>query len=91
MTTIYWTTEYPHADNNETICDYLDNINRLDIIYVDGTYAEGVNAQGDMFAIHAIGDGDHFNHKAEFELIAEGVFKEAPLEEEDSDNNTRKI
>ncbi len=70
MGTIYWSTEDPHADNTTTMCDYLETINMLDITLVDGTYAEGVNAQGEKFAIHASGNGDSFNHKIEFELLS---------------------
>ena len=69
MENIYWTTEEPHADNNTTMCDYLETINMLDITMVDGTYAEGVNAKGERFGIHASGDGDFFNHKIEFERL----------------------
>ena len=64
--TITWKTEEPHADNLETMCDYMENINMLDITFIDGTYAEGVNCSGDKFGIHASGDGDFFNHKIEF-------------------------
>ena len=64
MEAIFWSTDEPHADNSETMCDYLENINMLDIDSVDGTYAEGVNAMGQRFAMHA--DGDSFNHKIEF-------------------------
>ena len=69
METIYWKTEDSHANNSETMCDYLDNENMLDIDFVDGTYAEGTNAQGQRFEIHASGDGDFNHHKIEFVLI----------------------
>ena len=69
MEAIHWQTEEPHADNSDTMCDYIDSINTLDITFVDGTYAEGVNDMGDKYAIHASGDGDSFNHKVEFELL----------------------
>ena len=49
--------------------DYLDTINMLNITMVDGSYAEGVNAQGQRFEIHASGDGDFNNHKIEFKEI----------------------
>ena len=65
----YWRTEEPHADNNETMGDYLENHNMLDVDIVDGTYAEGVNCYGERFAIHASGNGDAFNHKVEYELL----------------------
>jgi hypothetical protein len=71
MQAIHWQTEEPHADNNTTMNDYLDNANILDITLVDGTYAEGVNCKGEKYEIHASGDGDSFNHKVEFKLISE--------------------
>ena len=68
METIYWKTDYAHANNEETMSDYLENINVLDILMVDGTYAEGKNYKGDVYAIHASGNGDFFNHKIDFNL-----------------------
>ena len=69
MDTVYWKTEEQHSDNSITMLDYLENINMLDIHMVDGTYAEGSNAKGDRYEIHASGDGDFNNHKIEFVLI----------------------
>ena len=71
MDNIYWHTEEPHHDNLETMQDYLSVLNMLDIDLVDGTYAEGTNAQGQRFEIHASGDGDFNNHKIEFKEIKE--------------------
>ena len=64
-----WSTENAHHDNVETMNDYLATINMLDIIFVDGTYAEGVNGNGQRYEIHAGGDGDQFNHIITFKLI----------------------
>ena len=69
MKTIYWSTDDYHSTNSDTMCDYLENINMLDITYVDGTYAEGVNCNGEKYEIHASGNGDSLNHKVEFILI----------------------
>jgi hypothetical protein len=69
MDNIYWTTEDPHFCNNETMIDYLNNVNLLDITLVDGTYAEGVNTEGERFEIHVGGDGDSYHHKASFKKI----------------------
>ena len=69
MQTVYWKTDEPHHDNSETMQDYLETINMLDITMVDGTYAEGVNAQGQRFEIHASGDGDFNEHTVESNLI----------------------
>ena len=69
MDTLYWTTDEELADNSCVMSDYLENANMLDITLIDGTYAEGVNAKGDRYEIHASGNGDFFNHKIEFKLI----------------------
>ena len=69
METIYWTTDEPLNDNSFVMTDYLENINMLNITLVDGTYAEGVNAQGQKFEIHASGNGDFNNHKIEFKAF----------------------
>jgi hypothetical protein len=69
MDDIFWETDVPHSDNTETMRDYLDNINMLDIIMVDGAYAEGRNGTGKKFAISASGNGDFCHHKVEFGLI----------------------
>lgn len=69
METYYWTTDYAHNNNEHTMQEYLDEVCMLDIITVDGTYAEGKNAKGEIYAIHASGNGDFFNHKITFELM----------------------
>ncbi len=69
MNAFKWSTEEAHVDNSTTMCDYLDNHNMLDITFVDGTYAEGVNGKGNKYEIHAGGDGDSFNHIITFKLI----------------------
>jgi len=70
LETIRWETNEPHANNEETMSDYLENINMLDITLVDGTYAEGVNCKGEKFGIHAGGDGDFTHHKIDFETLS---------------------
>ena len=70
MDTIYWETEEELNDNSFVMTDYLENINMLDIVFLDGTYAEGVNCNGEKFEIHASGNGDFFNHKIEFVKIS---------------------
>ncbi len=49
----------------EYLCEYC----KLDITLTNGTYAEGMDKQGNLWAIHASGDGDSFNHKIEFEAL----------------------
>ena len=71
METIYWSTENPHGDNNETMLDFIHNVNTLlNIDYVDGTYAEGNNVNGDRYSIHVCGDGDFCHHQARFSPIS---------------------
>ena len=69
METYYWTTEQAHANNTETMSEYLDEINMLDLIMVDGSYAEGKNSKSETYAMRASGDGDFNKHKVEFELL----------------------
>ena len=71
MDPVYWETDEPHANNSETMSDYLNSINMLDIHFVNGTYAEGSNAQGQRFEIHASGNGDFNHHKIEYVLARE--------------------
>jgi hypothetical protein len=69
METFIWSTEYAHNDNYQTMQEYLDEYCQLDITFTDGTYAEGMDNKGNLWAIHASGNGDFCNHKIEFELI----------------------
>lgn len=69
MKTYYWTTKEEHSDNTETMQNYLDEVNMLDITHLDGTYAEGVNCKGEKYGLHASGNGDFRNHKIEFEKL----------------------
>ena len=69
MKTYYWTTEQPHTCNTHTMCQYLEEINTLEIIDQDGTYAEVVDDEGQKWGLHASGNGDFFSHKIEFEKI----------------------
>jgi hypothetical protein len=69
MESIYWETEEAHSNNSVTMGDYLESINMLDIHLVDGTYAEGSNAKGERYEIHASGNGDFNNHRIDFVLI----------------------
>lgn len=64
-----WETFYPHVNNEETMREYIDEHTILDIVHVDGTYAEGVNTKGEKYAIHASGNGDFHHHRIRFELL----------------------
>lgn len=70
MESIYFNTEHAIPNNSCVMGYFIDNINTaLDIYLVDGTYAEGEDSDGNIFAIHASGNGDFLSHKIEFELI----------------------
>jgi hypothetical protein len=69
METVYWCTEEPLDTTSDTMQDYLENINMLDITYVSGSYAEGSNNLGIGYEMYASGDGDFCNHKVEFKMI----------------------
>lgn len=72
MTTFRWTTEEFHSTNEVTMTDYLENHlpQNFETIFEDGTYSEIKNKNtGQIFAVRAMGDGDSFNHKVEFEFI----------------------
>jgi hypothetical protein len=71
MDSIRWKTDEPLQTNSETMSDYLNSWNMLDITFIDGSYAEGVNCKGEKYEIHAGGDGDFFNHVVSFKLINE--------------------
>lgn len=67
MKIYYWSTKKSHADNSETMLDYLENHLPIDAICImkDGSYAEILI--GDVkYAVHASGNGDFNNHKVEF-------------------------
>ena len=69
METFIWNTEYSHNNNEQTMQEWLHEYCELDIILIDGTYAEAMDKQGSLWAIHASGNGDSFNHKIEFEAL----------------------
>lgn len=66
-----WETEESHADNIETMSDYLEN--HMDcsweVIMVDGTYAEIETETGDVYEVHASGNGSFFEHRVSFVQI----------------------
>jgi len=71
MTDFYWETENPLSTNIDTMNDYLNNHlpKEYKILYIDGSYAEIKDLNGNKFAIHASGDGDFCHHKIEFEKL----------------------
>ena len=70
----FWETEEPLSTNNDTMTDFIDNHMQgyfgevLEVVYDDGTYIEA-QYDGNMYAIHASGNGDFCNHKVSIELL----------------------
>ena len=66
-----WHTEESHANNSETMNDYLDieMDPSWELIMIDGTYAEIMTDCGICYQVHASGDGDFNNHKVSFKII----------------------
>ena len=66
-----WHTEESHANNSETMSDYLDN--EMDPSWeattIDGSYAEIMTDCGICYQVNVVGDGDSNNHKVSFEII----------------------
>lgn len=68
----YWNTDYEHANNETTLCEFLDIYlpSNCEVVLFDGTYAE-VSQNGNLIGIHASGNGDFHHHKVQFESIVE--------------------
>ncbi len=67
-----WETDEPHATNEITMGDFLDNelTDQYEVQTVDGTYAEiSESSSGFYWAVHAGGDGDFTHHKVKFDAI----------------------
>ena len=69
--TFCWSTDYDHANNKTTMCEFLDYHlpDEYIVTFVDGTYAEIISPDGIEYGVHASGNGDFYNHKIEFEEI----------------------
>lgn len=69
--TFYWSTDYDHANNETTTCEFLDYHlpEEYTVTFVDGTYAEIISPDGVEYSVHASGNGDFYNHKITFEEI----------------------
>lgn len=71
-----WSTEEEHANNMETMHEYLEDHldhENFEILEHDGTYAEIKNKKTSRkWGVHARGDGDFRNHVVEFEEILPG-------------------
>lgn len=66
-----WTTIDPHANNTETMVDYLNNHlpNGFNVICEDESYAEIMDEKNQRWAVHASGNGDFYNHRVRFEIL----------------------
>lgn len=70
-----FTTKTPLATNEETMSVFLNDhfYERFDsdaqVITDDGTYVEVENRNGELWAVHASGDGDFVSHRIRFEPI----------------------
>ena len=71
MDTYYWSSEQEHANNSETMSDFLNHEMETDceILFVDGSYAEIKTGDGIVYAVHAGGDGSFTDHKVTFAQI----------------------
>ena len=68
-----WSTEHSHANNTETMQDYINNHlhESLTYLFQDDSYAEAINeSTGERWGIHASGNGDFNNHRVRFELLS---------------------
>lgn len=80
-----WETEYEHANNNDTMNEWIEEHlpPEFELIEesLDGSYAEIITFEGHKFACHASGNGDFCNHKIVFELIEENLNSKNDLKE----------
>ena len=65
-----WDTEKPHADNNETMREFLKCHlpDGYEVTLHDGTYAE-IHKDGLTYGVHASGRGDFCSHIVKFFYI----------------------
>ncbi len=66
-----WTTKESHFNNEQTMQDFIKNHvpANFEVFFVDGTYAEMQHLNGQIWGIHASGNGDSFNHRVRFEFM----------------------
>lgn len=71
MDDFLWTTDDEHANNIETMSDYINNEMPDDwnIEFLDGTYIEILTPDNKKYGVSASGNGDFKNHKVTFELL----------------------
>ena len=72
MEDFFWTTELPLATNEETMNDFLETYLKdhcgedYEPVHTDGTYCEIQNDKGELYGLHASGNGDFCNHRVKF-------------------------
>lgn len=72
MDKFYWTTDYEHCNNTQTLSEYLeDHLPKIfEVLVVDGSCAEITNTEnGIVYGVHAQGDGDFYNHMVRFDEL----------------------
>lgn len=69
-----WSTEHDVYSPVQALEWYLANVNMLDIRFVKGIYAEGVNAKGEIYALTASSEDVH-NHTIDITLLEHRVIK----------------
>lgn len=72
MKDFIWNTPHEHSNNTVTMNEYLEEHlpEEFECFFQDGAYAEIQHKEtGKIYAIHAGGDGDYFNHRIRFEFI----------------------
>lgn len=67
METFYWSTEYEHANNSQTMSEYIELYlpGEWDVEFIDDAFAI-ISNRKTILEVHASGNGDSFNHKVEF-------------------------
>ena len=75
MEDFFWETESPLATNEQTMTDFLENHIQdhcgedFEPVHEDSTYCEIQNDKGDLYGVHASGNGDFCSHRVRFVRI----------------------
>ena len=71
-----FTTNTPLGTNEETMEVFLDDHfyksfdSKAQVLTDEGPYVEVENGKGELYGVHASGDGDFVSHRIRFELLA---------------------
>lgn len=75
MENFYWSTDYYLGTNTDNMCDFIDNHMAdhcgvdFEVVHDEGTYVEIQNDAGDLWGVHASGNGDSYNHIVIFKWL----------------------